>query len=521
MKRKCTATSGVVLRFALIVALVSGLGAGPAAAKKKSSGNPKYASLVIDAETGLVLRERNADKILHPASLTKMMTLLMVFEALDAQAISKNTRIRISSHAASMVPSKLGLPVGSTIQVEDAVFALVTKSANDIAAAVAEHLGGTESKFARLMTIRARDIGMSQTTFRNASGLHDPKQVTTARDMATLGRYILLRYPDYYRYFSTRQFTYKGKTYNNHNRLMRSYAGMDGFKTGYINASGFNLVASARRNGKRIIGVVFGGRTTQSRNDHMAAILDEGFTIVDRARIMHARNVPKPLHKPALAMAVASAPSLQEADEKAPYASLAALEKNKKQRAQMKDLVTAKQMETVRASVESGLFDELIGEGDFDVSASKRLETGLLAMAVHTGKFQPSPDAPSPAAQKLREAGHAMIAKMSAPSKTDNIQKTSLSAPQGPAGNWTRIYDGKQWSVQIGAYTSRAATDNALSKAMRDISNRISGVRPLSVPLRDESGNIVFRARLTNMSKADALKACQIFKDCITIAPNE
>ena len=178
-------------------------------------------------------------------------------------------------------------------------------------------------------------------------------------------------------------------------------------------------------------------------------------------------------------------------------------------------------METVRASVESGLFDELIGEGDFDVAASKRLETGLLAMAVHTGKFSPSPDEPSPTAKKLREAGHAVIAKLSAEPDRAKTQKVSLSAePSTASGNWTRIYDGKSWSVQIGAYTSRAATDQALDKAMKEISNRIAGVRPLSVPLRSEEG-IVFRARLTNLSKADALKACRIFKDCITIAPDD
>ncbi len=497
-----------------IFVLIALLFAAPAQAK----GNPKYASLVIDAETGLVLRDRHPDKILHPASLTKIMTLLMAFEALESRAISKNTRVRISRHAASMVPSKLGLKVGSTIRIEDAIYALVTKSANDIAAALAEHLGGTESKFARLMTVRARSIGMTRTTFKNASGLHHKKQVTTARDMAILARYVLLRYPNYYRYFSTRQFTYKGKTYNNHNRLMRSYAGMDGFKTGYINASGFNLVASAERNGRRLIGVVFGGRTTKSRNDHMAVILNEGFKKVDRARILHARNVPKPRSKPALQMAVASAPSLKNTSGKeSGFATLAALEENRRQRTQMTNLVSAKQMEQVRASVESGLFDELMGEGDYDLAASKRLETGLLAVAVHTGKFQPSPEAPSPAAKKLREAGHAMIARLSNKADSSDVQKASLNA-RAPAGNWTRIYDGKQWSVQIGAYTSRAATDQALAKAMKDISNRISGVRPLSVPLRDKNG-IVFRARLTNLSKADALKACRIFKDCITIPP--
>ncbi len=499
--------------LAMLLVFTAAFAVSPALAKK----NTKYASLVMDAETGLILHERHADKSLHPASLTKMMTLLMVFEALDAKAISKRTRIRVSRHAASMVPSKIGIPAGGSIRVEDAIYALVTKSANDVAAAVAEHLGGTESKFARLMTIRARDIGMTRTTFRNASGLHHPRQVSTARDMARLARYMLLRYPHHYHYFSTRQFTYKGKTYNNHNRLMRSYSGMDGFKTGYINASGFNLVASAKRSGKRIIGVVFGGRTTKSRNAHMADILNSGFQKVDRARIAHARNVPKPAPKPALAMAVASAPTLS-AQERVPYASIAALQQNKEQRTQMNNLVTAKQMEQVRANVESGIFDELIGEGDFDISSSKRLETGLLAMAVHTGKFKPSPDAPSPAAKKLRDAGHAVIARLSAMPEETKTQKVALT-PAVKDDNWKKIYSGNRWSIQIGAFTSRAATDVALSRAMEDISKEIAGARPLSVPLRTDKG-LVFRARLTNLSKEDAVRACRVFKDCITIAPD-
>ncbi|HOO82389.1 MAG TPA: D-alanyl-D-alanine carboxypeptidase family protein, partial [Alphaproteobacteria bacterium] len=167
-----------------------------------AKGNPKYASIVMDADTGLILHQRYANKSLHPASLTKVMTLLLTFEALEQGRISLNDRVRISNHAANMVPSKLGLSPGSSIRVKDAIYALVTKSANDVAVALAEHLAGSERNFAQRMTLKAHDIGMTRTTFVNASGLHDERQVSTARDMAKMARYVIQVYPEYYRYFS-------------------------------------------------------------------------------------------------------------------------------------------------------------------------------------------------------------------------------------------------------------------------------------------------------------------------------
>ena len=222
------------------------------AGKTKSQPNNRYASIVMDADTGVVLSESNSNKKLHPASLTKVMTLLMLFEAMDNGQIGLRDQIRVSKHAASMVPSKLDLPAGSTIKVQDAIYAMVTKSANDVAVAVAERLGGTERGFARMMTRRAHELGMSNTTFVNASGLHDPQQVSSARDMALLARTVINQHRGYYRYFSTANFTYKGRSYHNHNRLMETYKGMDGMKTGYVGTSGFNLVASAVRNDRTI-----------------------------------------------------------------------------------------------------------------------------------------------------------------------------------------------------------------------------------------------------------------------------
>ena len=212
---------------------------------------------------------RNADKQLYPASLTKVMTLYMLFEALEDGRVSMDTRMKVSRVAAGRSPSKLGMRVGSSLKVKDAMLALVTKSANDAASVIAEHLGGTERKFAKMMTRKARSLGMSRTNFRNASGLPHSKQKSTARDMARLAIAIRKDFPQYFHYFKTQRFSFRGKRYKNHNKLLSTYKGTDGIKTGYIRASGFNLIASVERNGTRLVGVVFGGRTGASRNKHM------------------------------------------------------------------------------------------------------------------------------------------------------------------------------------------------------------------------------------------------------------
>jgi len=237
----------------------------------------KYASIVIDAASGAVLHETNADTKNFPASLTKMMTLYLLFEAIDQGEVTLKTKLKVSAHAAKQQPSKLGLKSGTTITVESAIKALVTKSANDVAVVVAEKLGGTESGFAKLMNTKAKALGMDRTSFYNASGLPDSRQLSTARDMATLSLALIEDYPQYFGYFSLRSFTYKGKTYENHNKLLKSYAGVDGLKTGYTKASGFNISVTAVRDGRRLIAVVFGGKTSKSRNAHASDLLDLAF----------------------------------------------------------------------------------------------------------------------------------------------------------------------------------------------------------------------------------------------------
>ena len=259
---------------ALVLASLSGAIAGSEPALARGA---RHANLVLDANTGAVLSGEDADELRHPASLTKMMTLYVLFQDLKAGKIRLNSTIRMSARAASMSPSKLGVKPGKTFTVETAIRALVVKSANDVAAAVAENLSGSETAFAKRMTRTARSIGMSRTTFANASGLPNPHQVTTARDMATLGLRLMRDFPQYYPYFRTQSFVFNGRVIRGHNRLLGKYEGTDGIKTGYINASGFNLVTSVRRGDKRLVGVVLGGRTGGSRDAYMKKMLSQYF----------------------------------------------------------------------------------------------------------------------------------------------------------------------------------------------------------------------------------------------------
>ena len=236
--------------------------------------NAGYAHYVLDANSGKVLESDHADTLNHPASLTKMMTLYVAFEALHTGRLRWDEEITVSTRAARTTPLKLGLRAGSKIKVRDAVLGSIVLSANDAAQALCDHLAG-RGDCGSMLTRKARQLGMTRTVFHNGSGLPDPRQVTTARDMATLGLALLRNYPNEYKLFSTRSFAFRGRTINGHNNLMYRYRGMDGIKTGYTNASGFNIVSAVNENGRRVIGVVMGGRTAASRDAKMAQLLNE------------------------------------------------------------------------------------------------------------------------------------------------------------------------------------------------------------------------------------------------------
>jgi len=260
----------------------------------------RYSAMLVDANTGQVLHAEAADAPRYPASLTKVMTLYMVFEQIDLGRLKPDSRIRISPAAAGVAPSKLGLEPGATIAVADAVKALITKSANDIAVALAEHIAGDEARFAEAMTRKARELGMRQTTFRNAHGLPDPAQVTTARDMLTLALRLYDTFPAQARLFSMRSFQYAGRTHRNHNTMLASFAGMDGIKTGYTRASGFNLLASVRRDGRHVVAVVLGGSSASARNARMRLVLNRG---LQRASVERTRRPLVVAHRPLAAPA--------------------------------------------------------------------------------------------------------------------------------------------------------------------------------------------------------------------------
>jgi|GEM_PF-3511531 len=237
----------------------------------------RYSSLVIDASTGAVLHQENAGRLRYPASLTKTMTLYLAFQELESGAITMNTRFKVSAHAATQKPSLIGFRTGQTVTVQDLINAVIIKSANDAAVVLAEGLAGSEWQFSMLMTRTAKSLGMKHTNFSNASGLPDDRQVTTAYDLARLAVALRRDYPQYYPMFSRSSFTYNGRAYFTHNRVTKNYRGADGLKTGYIRASGFNLVTSARRGDKSLVGVVMGGRSIKSRDTTMVKLLDEAF----------------------------------------------------------------------------------------------------------------------------------------------------------------------------------------------------------------------------------------------------
>ena len=424
----------------------------------KVQANEKYASIVVDAETGKVLRARYANKKLYPASLTKIMTLYMAFDALSRGQVRLNDRITVSKHAAGMVPSKLNLPVGSSIKVEDAIYALVTKSANDVAAALGEHLAGSEWAFANKMTAKAKSLGMKDTTFKNASGLPNTDQKTTARDMAILARALIYNHPQYYHYFSTKNFKYRGNNYKNHNKLLTSYEGMDGIKTGYIHASGFNLVGSAVRDNRRLVAVVFGGRSGTTRNSHMSEILDEGFALARKLppTKLAAARVPKPESKPditRIVLASLKATSLQDKPKVANFSN----------------------------NNNSPRIDEMLGQGDVDPKAATRLETGLLAIAAHTGRR----------------------------AEINGVGQFGESENMG----------GNRWAVQIGAYSSEKISDQAISVASKSLPPEIkNNIRLTSLPLTTGSRTI-YRARMEGFDESQAQKACAYLRNCMVIAP--
>ncbi|MBB4659245.1 D-alanyl-D-alanine carboxypeptidase family protein [Parvularcula dongshanensis] len=344
---------------AFILGLIIALGAIlPTAA----SANSKYAALVVHADTGDVLFDRYSDEARYPASLTKMMTVYLLFEALEEGEVSLDDKLEVSKRASLQPASKLGLSRGSTITVEEAIEALVIKSANDAATVVAEHLAGSESKFAGEMTAKARELGMRRTTFRNASGLPDSRQVTTANDMAVLSRRLIQDFPDRFHYFQQKSFEWNGRTYRSHNRVMLTLDGADGMKTGYTRASGYNLSTTIERDGNRLIGIVLGGRSSATRDRHMKDILNAAYVELKRKPdllnpILLA--APTPRLKPGVAAAAIAVAAIEEEAQPIVVASL-----------ETPSVAADLNLESLKVAIDSvanddrALDEAVIGEGD-------------------------------------------------------------------------------------------------------------------------------------------------------------
>lgn len=422
----------------------------------------KYAAFAMDVDTGLILHKENQDTRLHPASLTKMMTLVMIFDALDDNKIRMGTKIPMSHNAASMIPSKIGIPAGSYIRVKDAIPALATKSANDVAVAVAEHLGGSEKNFAKMMTYKARQFGMSRTVFKNASGLHHPNQFSTARDMARLSRIIVKQYSRHSRYFAASQFEYMGKTHRTHNKLMASYSGMTGLKTGYIRQSGFNLAASVDRDGRRVVAVVFGGKTGALRNERMRVILDKSYK---KYNLTYIAKAPLPPHKP---QHLSQTPHIATSRDMTAQSGRWAM---------------------LNTANDNSLINRMIGQGDYDIDLRNRIATGLIAISSHMGDTIP--------------------AYITEPTPTLRQPIATLNAQHNTKG---------AWAIQVGAFSKRSDANQALAHTLNKLPTSMRyGVGEIA-PAQTSKGWI-FRSRIKGYSKQAAFDACRLLHDCIPVSP--
>tara|TARA_R110000824_G_scaffold399843_1_gene605959 strand:- start:47982 stop:49643 length:1662 start_codon:yes stop_codon:yes gene_type:complete len=496
--------------------------------RKKGSFTPKAASFVMDAHTGKVLYARNADLQCYPASLTKVMTLYMLFEQLERNKISLNTKIKVSRHAANQAPSRLGLKPGSTIRVEDAILALVTKSANDVAAAVGEHIGGTESNFARMMTNRAKTLGMNHTQYRNASGLPNSAQLTTARDQATLAKRIRIDFPRYYRYFATKTFAWDGRVFKNHNHLLGKYEGVNGLKTGYTAASGFNLTTTVSRDGKSVIGVVLGGKTARARDQHMVAILDQNMpralalnsTGAVTTRLASNEPAPTPILRPnsdeldALVAAIDTPDPDEETytgtEQVASFTAPVPLRP-------VQDAAPAKVEPVKLASAAPALRT---------TSSAAPLDTATAYALAALGKAE------GPVRRVGRDLGDMIVSPANANEGTQATSPVGLrtavnegraTTSRGWSASDPLIPDGT-WVIQIGAYSDQGDAVSRIRDAIKAAPNELGNAVPVTIPVRSADNRMLYRSRFGGFDdEKEARNACgRLAREkisCIAIPP--
>jgi D-alanyl-D-alanine carboxypeptidase len=498
--------------------------------------SPPTASIVMDGNSGAVIEESNPDALRHPASLTKVMTLYLLFERLDAGKIRLDTPLKVSEHAAEQAPTKLGLQPGQTIAVEDAIKAVVTKSANDAAVVIAENLGGSEEAFAAQMTQKARALGMSRTIYVNASGLPDDDQITTARDQGLLGRAIQDRFPRLYRFFSTTSFVFRGRTIRGHNHLLGSVVGVDGIKTGYTRASGFNLITSVHRDGRFIVGVVLGGRSAFERDAHMRALIDANIRLASARRtapVLAEGTAPKyapqvlALAKPparAISKQVAALPA--DATPAATATAHATVGSSDPIRPVLVKTVTYRTVTVRSASMQPLPILVPVGEQAQPVVAqAQQAATPPPAVAPVQRSAEP---APRPAETKVAtaearaapaDAPHYALASseltpVPAPPKAEHAPaETAKAAPvqQPPAVPAAPQHAHGGWVIQIGAYDGEQEARQHLSDARSKAHQALAAADPFTERVQ-KGDKSLYRARFAGFDKATAEAACRQLK---------
>ena len=486
------------LQFLSVSALVFGLiftfpllsGADTAQAARKS------AAMAVDVHTGKILYSHNIDKPHHPASLTKIMTLYMLFEYIEAGRFHMNTPLKVTENASRQAPSKLGLKPGSSILVKDAIKALITKSANDVAVIVAENLAGSEYRFTQLMTWKARKMGMNKTVFVNASGLPDKRQTTTARDMITLGLRIQKDFPQFYPLFKTKRFSYRGKVYKNHNGLMSRMPGIDGIKTGYTRASGFNLTSSIWKGRKHVVAVVMGGRTARKRDNFMARVLNKSLRKARNGKTKTqfvAANFARKAPKRRLAR-VERQPRKQVAQR--PQKHIAQPPKAK--RVVSKTVAQNEEKLKIQKAVASKKLAQLPAQ---DIVVRTKDQSRMSQSAEDAALKQTVPNS------KVEIDEAVTTGDIQAETKKTPIMTTP---PEGP------------YHIQIGAFGSAEDAERRLHSIGSRAGKLLKGHKSFTMLVPT---NNVYRARFAGFSEADARKTCRQLKkksiDCMAISAGQ
>ena len=465
-------------------------------------GSPAFSAIVVDANSGQTLYSADENGLRHPASITKVMTLYLLFEKLEQGAMTLRTEIPISEHAAAQEPSKLGLRPGETISVEDAIKAVVTRSANDVAVAISEAVGQTEDNFADMMTHKAHELGMSSTLYRNASGLPNDEQVTTAHDLTILGRALEDRFPRYFHYFSTAQFDYNGEVIGNHNHLLGRVEGVDGIKTGYTRASGFNLLTSVHRDGRSLIAVVMGGRSAAGRDRIMENLITDHLAEASTARTATAiadaapdQSAPVREEPPIRARAAAGPQRVAERDPEPVTGEGDNADNDDETVAQA---ATAVQQAPDRASARSR-----VAERPAAGAAAAKNTADRLALA--SALVMPPERPQGPELDHRRQP-------LPASSQTTSFARTQ---PKASSQAEDRVRDGSaapgSWMIQIGATDDLAKANALLTRARERNGGALAAAKPVTETVRVGDGK-VYRARFAMLDSASAESACRSLK---------